>query len=97
MPRTNDRWELEDFWGLKLKETHERYDVARAHYRRLLEETPEASTTILDGPLAQARRAEAKALAEYVRVLKTFTELTVDGRLPEDSATMGPDRGVNAE
>lgn len=43
-----------------------------------------------DGPLALARQPESEALAEYSRILKIFTGLTIYGRIPEEELS-----GVN--
>jgi hypothetical protein len=77
------RQTMEDSWRERLEETQARYQKATEQYRRLLQEQPRGSSN-LDGPLAFARQQEAEALAEYTRVLRLFTDLTVKGKMPEE-------------
>jgi len=80
---STERRAIEESWRIKLEEASERYNAARSLYRQLLIEAPEGLTPSTDGPVAMARRTEAEALAEYTRVLKVFTELTVHGTMPQ--------------
>jgi hypothetical protein len=75
---------MEDSWRERLEETQARYQKATEQYRRLLQEQPRGSSNDLDGPLVFARQQEAEALAEYTRVLRLFTDLTVKGKMPEE-------------
>lgn len=75
---------LEDFWRLRVEETQARYHKATGHYRRLLQEQPGGTPHDPTGGLALARQAESEALAEYIRVLRAFTDLTVNGKIPEE-------------
>ena len=77
---------LEDSWRRRLEKTHAVYHRASGHYRRLLQEQPDGARHDPNGRLARARQAESEALAEYTRVLRAFTELTVDGKIPEERA-----------
>jgi hypothetical protein len=98
MPRFSSfscaRQELEEFWRLRVEQTYERYQTASVQYRRLLEERPEGFMFRKDDPLAQARYAESETLAEYARVLRIFTELTVNGTVPQEHSAMGVDGGA---
>ena len=85
------RREVEDSWRLRLEETHVRYRQATQHYRELLEAQLEATPYNPNGALALARQAESQALSEYVRVLKIFTELTVNGQMPNHQSVGGSD------
>ena len=74
------RRDLERLWDQKLHSARQRYFSAAAEFHRnaLRDREP-------PGDLAQAarmRRTEARAFAEYCRVLATFTELVVVGILP---------------
>jgi len=40
----------------------------------------------------RARQAESEAFAEYSRILRAFTELTVNGKVPEERSEDGSDR-----
>ncbi len=83
-PGSVTRLELETAWLTKVQAAHRRYRVASAKYLRALEEHKQFLLPSADGALAAKRAAqqEAAALREYGRVLKTFTELVVDGTLP---------------
>jgi hypothetical protein len=78
------RQNLEEAWRLRSERARERYETASRLYRKLLEAKPEGLIPRHDDPLALARHAESEALAEYTRIVKLFTELTVDGRIPEE-------------
>src|SRR5579864_6085788 len=83
---TLDRRQLEDLWRSKLDQIQLRYKAATEEYRRLLGETPAGMPPASDGPLFRARQAESEALAEYARVLRVFTELTMNGTRPEEQS-----------
>ncbi len=86
------RQKLEE-WRLKLQEAKERYHAATALYRKILQERPEGRAPSPNDSLARARQAESQSLAEYTRVLRIFTELTVHGKAPEEqSAASGNDK-----
>lgn len=75
------RRELEDTWRIRLEQAMSRYRAANQEYRALLESSPEGRPTSPESPLAQARQAESDALAEYTRVLRIFSDLTIYGKL----------------
>jgi hypothetical protein len=75
---------LEDSWRLRLEETQVHYRKATDQYRKLLQEQPDGRPHDPNGALALARQAASKALAEYTRVLRIFTEVTVNGKMPEE-------------
>lgn len=68
--------EAEESLHLKLLEAHSRYQAATAQYRRMLNEQPDGLSPGLDTSLSHARETESHALAEYMRVLAIFTDLT---------------------
>jgi CheY-like chemotaxis protein len=80
------RQELEAAWRAKLEEARRRYDAATGEYRTLLSATPGTPPSDPDCELSRARKAESEALAEYSRVLKVFSRLAIDGKLPEDAS-----------
>lgn len=77
------REEMEDFWRRGLTETEFRYRETTAQYRKLLQEQPDGKPHDPNGALALARIAQSEALADYARVLRIFTDLTVHGKIPE--------------
>ena len=83
------RQTLEDSWRLRLEETQARYQKATEDYRRLLQEQPDGALHDPKGALALARQAESEALGEYSRILRAFTELTVNGKVPEGRSAAG--------
>ena len=83
------RQELEDSWRLRLEETQVRYREATEQYRKLLQAQPDGRPLKRDGALALARQAKSQALADYMRVLQIFTELTVNGKMPEARSVAG--------
>lgn len=76
--------ELERLWDLRLREARNRYFRSAAEFhRKVLAHTED---WYFEGPeMAELRRSEALAFAEYCRVLATFTELTINGKLPADA------------
>lgn len=85
------RQTLEDSWRLRLEETQARYQKATEDYRRLLQQQPEGAPRDPNGSLMLARQVESEALAEYTSVLRVFTELTVNGKIPEARSAAGSD------
>jgi len=81
--------EGEESWHLKLLEAHSRYQAATAQYRRILNERPDGLSAGLDGSLSHARETESQALAEYMRVLAIFTDLTTHGKLNVEASAEG--------
>lgn len=73
--------ELERLWDLKLREARTRYFRSAAEFHRKV--LAHGEGWFFEGPeMAELRRLEALAFAEYCRVLATFTELTVNGKPP---------------
>lgn len=89
------RRDLEDAWRVRSEMARERYNRATLRYRKLLEAKSEGATPRPDGPLVLARHAESRALAEYRRILKIFTELIAHDRIPEEESAAGADGGQN--
>jgi len=82
---------LEDSWRQRLEEARADYKKATDQYRKLLHDQPGGTRHSPNGALALARLAESEALAEYIRALRVFTELTVNGKMPEDRSAAGSD------
>ena len=78
------RRDLEEAWRVRSEMARERYEMASRRYRKLLDEKPRGLIPRHDDPLALARHEESEALAEYMRILRLFTELTLHGRIPEE-------------
>lgn len=75
------QWDLEELWRIKLQLARDRYIKAAD---RLHGDLLEATGQRPDGSYAAStRRAEAKAFAEYCRILATFTELATNGKMPD--------------
>ena len=85
------RQTLEDSWLLRLEEAQARYQKATERYRRLLQGQPDGTSRDPRGVLALARQAESQALAEYSRILRAFTDLTVNGKVPEERSAAHSD------
>src|SRR5260370_5648369 len=83
------RREVEDSWRLRLEETQGRYREAKEQYRKFLQAQPDGRPHSPNGALALAREAESQARVEYTRVLRLFTELTVNGKMPEERSVGG--------
>ena len=83
---TAARRALEQEWDRKLHEARVRYFQAANELHRQIFET--SAPLDEDAPvLAVARKWEATAFAEYCRALATYTELVVNGKLPEPPAS----------
>src|SRR5579884_4470911 len=80
------RQQLEDFWRMAVEGAREHYTAATREYQKLLARAPEGAPLSPESPVALARQAQSEALAEYSRVLRVFTELTVHGRRPEEQS-----------
>lgn len=80
------RRELEENWRQCLEGSHARYKAATREYKRLLQQEPAGAPPIVDSPLANARQAQSEALAEYSNMLRAFADLTLHGKIPDESA-----------
>ena len=75
---------LDHFWRTRVEKAQDRYHKATGHYRLLLSDHADGNSPDPNGPVALARQVESEALAEYCRVLRTFTELMVNGKIPDE-------------
>ncbi len=80
------REELEEDWRLRLEGTLHRYRTASEMYRKVLQAQPDGLPPSPDGAVGRARQAESDALAEYTRVLRIFTDLTMHGKIPDQQS-----------
>jgi len=80
------RHELEEAWRLRVEEALQTYREATEEYRRVLREEPDGQPPDPESILARARQTESEALMEYSRLLRIFTDLTIHGKLPEETA-----------
>ena len=82
---SEQRRAVEDLWRARLREARLRYEEASKAFRATFGEHFEHR--LASDPtyaIQQARKTETQALAEYMRVLKIFTDLTVHGKMPPD-------------
>ena len=83
------REELEDAWRLKLQQAYSRYSAATEACRKIHQEQMETRAADGSAPadLMRAQVAASQALADYVRILRVFTDLTVHGKLPVEDTS----------
>lgn len=88
-----NRQKEKDSLLLRLEEAKVHYWAATEHYRKLRREQPDGRPHNPNGALALARQEESEALAEYTRVLRIFTELTVNAKR-QGKHSVGDSNGV---
>jgi hypothetical protein len=69
-----------------LEEVWHRYNTANREYRRQLARTPAGQPADPKSALAHARQAEAAALAEYLRVLRSLNQMAPERTPPDERA-----------
>lgn len=79
-------------WKRRVQVARERYDAAASHLNRVLSAGNAGFLQEPDGVLAvrDARLKESMARSEYMRVLRIFTELVLDRRLPTAARNAAP-------
>ena len=87
-PSAVTRQELEDSWHSRVEEAQNRYREATERYRKLLQAQPDGKGPTLNGDLALAGKAESQALVELSRVLQIYTDLIVNGKMPEEQSVV---------
>ena len=82
----SDRQALENLWRERVKSARLRLEFARNYVAELQQDLRAGAIPSPDGAFAyqQALRAETAALAEFRRVLQVFTDLTIDGKIPDE-------------
>jgi len=79
------RTELEQVWRTRLNESRTRYDLSVTQCRKVVEEQNQFPMPAPDGSFAvrKALTQESAARSEYMRVLRIFTDLVVQGKIPD--------------
>jgi hypothetical protein len=78
------RQDVELYWRERVRAARIKYDLVIAESRKVLEEQTDLASPDATAALRRVRQQESLARDEYMRVLKIFTELTVDGKMPEE-------------
>ena len=80
------RTALKELWRQRLKDAELRLVFARDYLKYIQREVPLGEIRNADGEYAyqQAYRAEIRALGEFKRVLRIYTDLLVHGKLPDE-------------
>jgi hypothetical protein len=76
--------QLQDSWRVRLEESQARYQKAKEQYRELLQKQPDGVSHDSKGALALALQAQSEAFDEYKQILRAFTELALNGKIPEE-------------
>jgi hypothetical protein len=90
-----DHQELKAFWLRRVLQCQRQYFDAVEHHKRLKEENDhtflgdETDHEVAGFVVARARRAEALALAEFLRVANLYRKVVLNGVVPpDDDATV---------
>jgi hypothetical protein len=77
---------LEEKWHERVQEAYRRYQSASEVFRQVVEEQRRELIASSDGTQAvlNALGIENNARKDYMRALHVFTELTLNGRMPEE-------------
>jgi hypothetical protein len=80
------RQQLEERWRERLKAAQAKYYQARGAAAEAMLEWHQGDLPRADGFLAvhQANSAELDSVQEYMRVLRIFRDLVIDGKTPEE-------------
>jgi len=81
-----ERRSLEERWRQRVKEARLRVTFARNWVNEVHRDLPSPDIPAADGDFALQRavRAENDALREYNRLLRIFTDMVVDGIIPDE-------------
>jgi hypothetical protein len=84
--RPYNRKDVEEQWRVRLSDARATYETAVAQFRNASEDFRSHSIPSPDGGLGVhlAIAAESAARREYMRILRAFTDLVLNGRDPED-------------
>jgi hypothetical protein len=82
-----DRKALEELWRSRLNEARLRVELARNFLHEVQRDFQDGTVPQPDGNFAYQRalKAENTALAEYSRILRVYHDLTMAGKIPEES------------
>jgi len=85
------RQTLEALWRSRVTDAKLRLEFARLFLKEVQTDLAANVVPMADGQFAfrQALRAENAALAEYNRVLRIYTDLTMNGTVPDEDAWHG--------
>ncbi|MBZ5622870.1 MAG: hypothetical protein LAQ69_29665 [Acidobacteriia bacterium] len=87
-----EHWQdVEELWRDRLSEAKARYEIAVARFRTAAEDVRTRHTPGPDGSFSVhlAIAEESSARKEYMRVLRVFTDLLLNGRIPDEKAPDG--------
>jgi hypothetical protein len=78
------RYEIEEHWLSRLKLAEEAHRIAKTESWNVLKKFREGLYESKDGSFAvqQALSRESEARAEYLRLLRIFTDFTVNNKIP---------------
>ena len=94
VPAMSSRTELEGVWKARVDGALQLYEEStRDFYTLVAESSGELIKSSIGRELIrQARRRESAALKEYMRILRTYTDVVAHGTLPEESSFVTMDR-----
>ena len=83
-----NREALEQLWRDRVNDVKLRLDFARSYAKEVREDVHRGAVPSPDGSFAYQRalRMETLALAEYVRVMRIFSALVLEGKIPDETA-----------
>jgi hypothetical protein len=83
VPLDNADSELRELWRKRVEAAARAYELAKVEATQAMERlTCEATSQDIEA-LTEAHRRESAALSEYMRVMRIFHRLTVEGEKPE--------------
>jgi hypothetical protein len=81
------RTELEARWLQRVHAARRQYEIDLAQFNRILDNQKAGTAPTLSLSIHQARRRESASRCRYMRVLRTFTDLVVHHKVPEQDHT----------
>jgi len=78
--------ELEERWLVRLRDARARLEAARIHLKDIEEQLQSGLFPPPDGGFAYraALRSETEALIKYSHMVRTYTDLVVHGKIPDE-------------
>ncbi|HTS65901.1 MAG TPA: hypothetical protein VMH28_27960 [Candidatus Acidoferrales bacterium] len=82
----SSRIELEEIWRTRLKAARQRYVESTEAFTRVTPDSADGLMHRQDSAYSRLQAGERERFArqEYMRVLRIFTDLVVDGKIPEE-------------